>query len=69
MYKEYNYINGIGEPKKIIISTEKNENGNYSFTLWSNRTGDFCGSGEKTKEQIKKYLKHYNIKDTENLWG
>lgn len=69
MEKIYNYINDIGEPKIIVISTEKSESGNYFFSLWSNRTRGLCGYGEKTKEQVKQFLEHYSIEDTENLWG
>lgn len=57
--KEYTYVNDIGRMKKIIIGEEPNENGKYNFTLWDLRTGEFCGQGKKTKEEMINFLKHY----------
>ena len=62
--REYNYVNDIGHLKKIVIDNKKNKNGKYNFSLWSLQTGDFCGNGEKTKEDIDDFLKHYKIEDT-----
>ena len=58
--KEYNYINDIGEPKRLVVYEIKN--GKYPVVLWSMRTGDWCGSREMTEKELTEYLKHYNIK-------
>ncbi len=57
--KEADYVNDIGEMKKIVVYPMKN--GKYPFSLWSMRTGDFCGSGEKTKDEINDFFQHYRI--------
>ena len=59
--KEYNYINDIGEPKKLVVYDLKDEK--YSVVLLSRRTGDCCGTGELTPQELSDYLKHYNIKE------
>ena len=61
MVKSYNYINKIGEPKQICVETEKDAEGKYKFTLWSMRTGDFCGAGALTDEKLKEWFDYYNI--------
>lgn len=65
--KEYYYRNDIGYMKKIVVATTPNENGKYNFTLWNAQTGDFCGQGEKTKEDVEDFLKHYKIQDVFNV--
>lgn len=62
--KEYYYVNDIGHMKKIVIDENADENGKYNFTLWSMQTGDFCGSGKKTKAEVDDFLKHYRIEGT-----
>ena len=57
--KEFDYINDIGRFKKIVVYPEKD--GKYPFSLWSNETGDFCGNGEKTLEQLNDFMMHYKI--------
>lgn len=57
--KEYNYTNDLGYHKKLIIGELKD--GKYSVTLWSNDTGDFCGTGSMTPQQLTDFLIHYHI--------
>jgi hypothetical protein len=59
MTKKYQYTNDMGEPKTLMV-TQKGET--YNFSIWSNRTGDFCGGGQMTKEQLDEFLSHYHIK-------
>ena len=59
--KESNYVNDIGEMKKIVVYPMKD--GKYPFSLWSLRTGDFCGNGEKTAEELNEFYQHYRINE------
>ena len=59
--KEYTYVNDIGEPKKIVIG-EKNTDDTFPIFLWSLRTGDYCGGGKMTKEELEHYFNHYGIR-------
>lgn len=65
-YKTYTYINGLGRMKKIV--TGKKKNGKYPFTLWDIQTGEFCGWGERTPEELQDFLDdHYGIESAE-VW-
>lgn len=57
--KEVNYINDMGHNKKIVIFEPKDDK--YPFELWSNQTGDWCGNGKKTKEELNEYFEHYHV--------
>lgn len=59
--KEYNYINDINEPKKLVVHPLKD--GVYPCTLWSRRTGDFCGSGNLTPDGLHEWLAHYGLEE------
>lgn len=59
--KEYNYTNMLGYHKKLVVSDAPNKEGKYSCTLWSNTTGDYCGSGEMTAEELDELLSHYGL--------
>jgi len=59
--KEYFYTNDLGFRKKFEI-IYKREDGTYSTAIWSMNTGDLCGGGNMTKEEIIDFLKHYGIK-------
>lgn len=65
--KSFNYVNDLGYNKIINISDDKNENGEYSISIWSGQTsqmettGMFCGSGSWTVEHLNEFLKHYGI--------
>lgn len=58
--KEYNYTNDLGYHKKIII--DNIQNNEYHVLLFSNDTGDLCGQGKMTKQELTEYLSHYGIK-------
>ena len=60
--KECNYVNDIGRFKKIVVYAPKD--GKYPFDLWSNETGDFCGHGMKTREELNEFFQHYRIAET-----
>ena len=57
--KQYYYTNDTGYHKKLVI---EEKDGKYYVQLWSMDTGDFCGSGEMTKDELDAFLKHYGIK-------
>jgi hypothetical protein len=57
--KEYDYINSINEPKKLVIYPLKDRV--YPFILWSRRTGDFCGHGHLTPDELHNWLVHYGL--------
>lgn len=59
--KEYDYINDLNEPKKLVVHPLKN--GVYMCTLWSRRTGDFCGSGKLTSDELHDMLAHYGLEE------
>lgn len=56
--KKYTYINDLGIRKFLYVN--ENENGNLDCSLWSEH-GDFCGQGQMTREELSKYLEHYNV--------
>lgn len=58
----FNYINAMGRPKKLIVYAP-NEAGKYPVVLWDMLHGEFCGSGEKTREELNDYLAHFGISD------
>lgn len=59
--KEYNYVNDINEPKKLVVYPLKD--GKYPCILWSTRTGDFCGSGNLTPDELHNWLAHYGLEE------
>lgn len=59
--KEYNYVNGINEPKKLVVYPLKG--GQYPCTLWSRRTGDFCGGSSLTPDELHDFLAHYDLEE------
>ena len=59
--KEYNYINDINEPKKLVVYPLKD--GVHPYALWSRRTGDLCGNGTLTPERLHQWLEHYGLKE------
>ena len=56
--KEYHYVNDYGYNKKLLIDEEEEE---MPFSIWSMDTGDFCGAGTMTREQLNDFLQHYGI--------
>ena len=62
MAKSFEYTNSLGIPKKLVVY-DPNEQGKYPVTLWEMRHGEFCGSGEMTRDELNDYLKHFGISD------
>lgn len=61
LLKEFHYTNDIGYHKTLAVYEKENDK--YPVMLWSRDTGDFCGSGKLTEQELKGYLKHYGITD------
>lgn len=61
MKREYNYTNDMGYHKQLLINIDAKQDDKYPCTLWSMDTGDFCGSGMMTYEEIKALLAHYGV--------
>lgn len=59
MAKTFDYTNSMGIPKRLVVDEPKD--GKYSVTLWEMRHGEFCGSGEMTREELNDYLEHFGI--------
>ena len=57
--KEYNYRNDKGYYKKLVVYPKQNDK--YPISIWNNETGDYCGSGEITEEQLNEFFKHYHF--------
>jgi hypothetical protein len=56
---EYTYTNDLGYHKKIVI--ESIDDGKFHCQLWSMDTGDFCGQGDMTADELRAFLHHYGI--------
>ena len=56
---EYTYTNDLGYHKKIVV--ESVEDGKFHCQLWSMDTGDFCGCGDMTADELREFLHHYGI--------
>ncbi len=59
--KEYDYVNDINEPKKLVVYPLKD--GTYPCMLWSRRTGDLCGHGNLTPDELHDLLAHYGLEE------
>ena len=57
--KSFQYTNSLGYQKELIIYEKVD--GKYPVTLWSLDTGDFCGNGNMTTQELNDYLKHFGI--------
>lgn len=55
----YKYTNDLGRKKEIWITKDEDK---YTYSLWDLATGEHCGSGESTKEDLIDFLSHYEIK-------
>ena len=58
---EYTYTNDLGYRKKIVVESVNVEDGKFPFQIWSMDTGDFCGSGNITADELREFLHHYGI--------
>lgn len=63
----YTYKNGLGHAKTLTVYIKTNENGKFPIEIWDNKTGENCGSGECTKDQIVAFLNNYEIIPNELL--
>ena len=61
MTKTFDYINGLGIPKRLVVGEMKD--GKYHVTLWEMRHGEFAGSGNMTPEELNDYLAHFGIEE------
>lgn len=57
--KQFDYTNSLGISKRLVVGEPKD--GKYPVTLWEMRHGEFCGSGEMTREELNDYLEHFGI--------
>lgn len=60
MTKTYNYTNDLGYHKTLAVEFPPIE-GKYACSLWCADTGDYCGGGNATAEQIEQILNHYGL--------
>lgn len=61
MSKSFRYTNSLGIRKELVV--EEKVNGKYPVMLWSLDTGDYCGRGDMTAQELNDYLKHFGIKE------
>ena len=54
----YTYTNNMGRAKELWVANEPKEDGTYFCVIWDMATGENCGTGDCTKEQIEKMLKN-----------
>lgn len=59
--KSFQYTNSLGLHKELVVYEKVD--GKYPVTLWSLDTGDFCGRGDMTTQELNDYLKHYGIEE------
>lgn len=59
--KSFRYTNSMGYHKELAVY--KKVNGKYPVMLWSLDTGDLCGSGDMTTQELNDYLKHFGIEE------
>ena len=61
--KSYNYINGLGFLKRIVIDL-KPVDGKYSFRLYERYHGECTGHGKMTREEINDFLRNCKVEET-----
>lgn len=61
MSQHYDYVNDLGYHKRLTVEFPKRENGKYFCSLWSRDTGDCCGTGDLTENEIEEMLSHYGL--------
>ena len=61
----YTYTNKLGRRKELWVDKEpsKDHENKYCNVIWDLATGEFCGSGYNTKEEIDEMLA--KMKDVE----
>ena len=55
------YTNNDGRRKMLTVENSSDDN-NYLVTMYDCKTGECCGFGRKTKEEINKFLEYYKVK-------
>ena len=60
MSKDFDYTNMLGYHKRLTINCLP-KNNKYFCTLWSRDTGDCCGSGWMSKQEINELLANYGL--------
>lgn len=61
MEEKLRYRNDYGLLKEMIIKPK--EDGTYDCQLWCLDTGNYCGSGNLTREQLNKLCEHYGLEE------
>ena len=59
--KTFRYTNSLGFHKELVVFEKVD--GKYPVTLWSLDTGDLCGSGQLTLQELNDYLKNFDIEE------
>ena len=59
--KSFQYTNNMGYHKELTVYEKVD--GKYPVMLWSLDTGDYCGKGNMTTQELNDYLKHYGIEE------
>lgn len=59
--KSFRYTNSMDYHKELAVYEKVD--GKYPVTLWSLDTGDFCGKGNMTTQELNDYLKHFGIEE------
>ena len=57
----YFYTNELGVEKMISIDDNPNEDNEYGFYIMNVATGDHCGVGAMTEDDMNSFFSHYNI--------
>jgi hypothetical protein len=57
--RKFQYINAYGIKKQLNVYEMVNNK--YPVELWATRYGEYCGSGEMTKQELNDYLEHFGI--------
>lgn len=55
------YTNDLGRSKSMMVYGAEKQDNKYLCILWDNMTGEHCGSGYMSKEEITDFLGHYGI--------
>lgn len=58
--KSYYYTNNIGRKKRLDVFWDNGEDKIFSV-IYDMTTGEQCSQGHNTKEEIVKFLHHYNV--------
>lgn len=59
--KSFRYTNSMGYHKELAVYEKVK--GKYPVMLWSLDTGDLCGTGNMTTQELNDYLRHFGIEE------